>query len=237
MFVENREDLLERGRLVGLFHRRQLAGEARGGRFEDLAFGIGLFRLIIGAEQVAEDGVHFNLQFDAYRDALPAWRFPDMTDHVEYLAQVVQLTIEQEMRKEAGYLRGLRNAEMIVLAARPSMGKTSLAMNICENVALGTNAGGKARLREPLPVGIFSCEMSTDALISRMLCSRARVSLQRVMAGLVNKADATMQLTRAASDLMNAPIYVDDTGGLARSNRTRQASPVCFSSSLIAWVL
>ena len=111
-------------------------------------------------------------------------------------------------------LRGLRNAEMIVLAARPSMGKTSLAMNICENVALGTNAGGKARLREPLPVGIFSCEMSTDALISRMLCSRARVSLQRVMAGLVNKADATMQLTRAASDLMNAPIYVDDTGGL-----------------------
>lgn len=63
-----------------------------------------------GAEQVAEDGVHFNLQFDAYQDALPAWRFPDMTDHVEYLAQVVQLTIEQEMRKEAGYLRSLRVA-------------------------------------------------------------------------------------------------------------------------------
>lgn len=63
-----------------------------------------------GAEQVAEDGVHYNLQFDAYRDALPAWRYPDMTDHVEYLAQVVQLTIEQEMRKEAGYLRSLRVA-------------------------------------------------------------------------------------------------------------------------------
>jgi hypothetical protein len=63
-----------------------------------------------GAEQVAQDGVHFNLQFDAYQDALPAWRFPDMTDHVEYLAQVVQLTIEQEMRKEAGNLRSLRVA-------------------------------------------------------------------------------------------------------------------------------
>jgi hypothetical protein len=63
-----------------------------------------------GAEQVAEDGVHYNLQFDAYQDALPAWRYPDMTDHVEYLAEVVQRTIEQEMRKEAGYLRGLRNA-------------------------------------------------------------------------------------------------------------------------------
>jgi hypothetical protein len=63
-----------------------------------------------GAEQVADDGVHYNLQFDAYQDALPAWRYPDMTDHVEYLGEVVQRTIEQEMRKEAGYLRGLRNA-------------------------------------------------------------------------------------------------------------------------------
>ncbi|WCE94239.1 Fic family protein [Acidithiobacillus ferriphilus] len=63
-----------------------------------------------GAEQVAEDGVHYNLQFDAYQDALPAWRYPDMTDHVEYLAEVVQTTIEQEMRKEANYLRNLRMA-------------------------------------------------------------------------------------------------------------------------------
>jgi hypothetical protein len=63
-----------------------------------------------GAEQVAEDGVHYNLQFDAYQDGLSAWRYPDMTDHVEYLAQVVQSSIEQEMRKEAGYLRSLRTA-------------------------------------------------------------------------------------------------------------------------------
>jgi hypothetical protein len=63
-----------------------------------------------GAEQVAEDGVHFNLQFDAYDEALPAWRYPDMTDHVEYLAEVVRITIEHEMHKEAGYLRGLRLA-------------------------------------------------------------------------------------------------------------------------------
>ena len=63
-----------------------------------------------GAEQVADDGVRFNLQFDAYQDALPAWRFPDMTDHVEYLADVVRLTIEHETRKEAGYLRNLRVA-------------------------------------------------------------------------------------------------------------------------------
>jgi hypothetical protein len=63
-----------------------------------------------GAEQLGEDGVHFNFQFDAYQDALPAWRYPDMTDHVEYLSDIVRVTIEQEMYKEAGYLRDLRLA-------------------------------------------------------------------------------------------------------------------------------
>ncbi len=63
-----------------------------------------------GAQQIAADGVRHNLQFDAYHDALPAWRYPDLTDHVEYLAHVVQQTLEQEMRQEAKYLRSLRRA-------------------------------------------------------------------------------------------------------------------------------
>jgi hypothetical protein len=63
-----------------------------------------------GAEEVADDGVLSNLRFDAYDDALPAWRYPDLTDHVEYLAEVVQSTLEQEMRKEARHLRSLRTA-------------------------------------------------------------------------------------------------------------------------------
>ncbi|MEB0089990.1 MULTISPECIES: Fic family protein [unclassified Pseudomonas] len=62
------------------------------------------------AEQVAEDGVHYSLEFDAYQDALPAWRYPDLTDHVEYLGHVVKVTIELEMRKEADHLRALRLA-------------------------------------------------------------------------------------------------------------------------------
>ena len=63
-----------------------------------------------GPQQVAQDGVRYNLQFDAYADALQAWRYPDLTDHVEYIADIVRLTIEQEMHKEAGYLRSLRLA-------------------------------------------------------------------------------------------------------------------------------
>ena len=63
-----------------------------------------------GPEQIAKDDVRYNLQFDDYADALHAWRYPDLTDHVEYLADIVRVTIEQEMRKEAGYLRSLRLA-------------------------------------------------------------------------------------------------------------------------------
>ena len=82
--------------VLELFSRRLMRKYAEAWRF--------------GAEQVAEDGVRYNLQFDAWQDALPAWRYPDMTDHVEYLAQVVKMTIEQEMHKDADYLRSLRVA-------------------------------------------------------------------------------------------------------------------------------
>ncbi len=109
-------------------------------------------------------------------------------------------------------LQGLRPSEMIVLAARPSMGKTSLAMNICENVAMGKNTGGQASKRHP--VAIFSLEMSTDALVTRMLCSKSGISSHSLVRGFCDKKIATTKLTRAADELNDAPIYVDDTGGL-----------------------
>jgi hypothetical protein len=58
-----------------------------------------------GADQHGEDGVHYNFEFDAYSDALHAWRYPDLTRHVEFLAHALDLTIEQEMRAEAQYLQ------------------------------------------------------------------------------------------------------------------------------------
>lgn len=155
---------------------------------------------------------------DTQKTSMPLWK-DSLNQTMGKIDQILQRKdgitgLSTGFRNLDERIRGLRNAEMVVLAARPSMGKTSLAMNICENVALGTNAGGKVKLREPMPVAIFSCEMSTDSLISRMLCSRARVSIQKVMSGFSNRTDANTKLTRAASDLMNAPIYVDDTGGL-----------------------
>jgi replicative DNA helicase len=80
-------------------------------------------------------------------------------------------------------LRGLAKTDMIVLAARPAMGKTSLAMNIAENAALGK----LAKNNEGVPVGIFSLEMSREQLVRRMLFSNARVSMQAVLKNLTTE--------------------------------------------------
>ena len=114
-------------------------------------------------------------------------------------------------------LKGLRNGEMIVLAARPSMGKTSLAMNIAECVALGRDIYGrpmKGDHNRPHGVGVFSLEMSTESLALRMLCGMAAVPAFQIDQGLINPKKINQQLSRAASDLSKAPLYVDDTGGL-----------------------
>lgn len=106
-------------------------------------------------------------------------------------------------------LQGLRHGEMIVVAARPSMGKTSLAMNIAENVALGKGDPNNTSR----PVGIFSLEMSHEGLVLRMLCSHAEVSAFRLSGGYVS-AVTHGKLTQAASVLLKAPIFLDDTGSL-----------------------
>src|SRR5437660_2024022 len=99
---------------------------------------------------------------------------------------------------------GFHGGEMIVIAARPSMGKTSLAMNIAEHVAVG----------ERLPVGVFSLEMTSESLVLRMLCSRSRVNLRNIRDGFLAERDFP-KLTGAAGKLANAPLFIDDTPGLS----------------------
>jgi replicative DNA helicase len=112
---------------------------------------------------------------------------------------------------------GLHGQEMIVIAARPSMGKTSLAMNIVENVVLEQN----------LPAGVFSLEMSAESLVLRMLCSIARVNLRSIREGFMSEADFP-KLTSAAGRLAKAKLLIDDTAGLsildlrARARRMHQ---------------
>src|SRR5687768_16347432 len=99
---------------------------------------------------------------------------------------------------------GLHGGEMIVIAARPSMGKTSLVMNIVEHVVL----------EEKQPVGVFSLEMTADSLVLRMLCSRSRVNMRNIRDGFLAERDFP-KLTGSAGKLASAPLYIDDTAGLS----------------------
>jgi len=99
---------------------------------------------------------------------------------------------------------GFHAGEMVVIAARPSMGKTSLAMNIAEHVAIDLR----------LPVGVFSLEMTSESLVLRMLCSRSRVNLRNVRDGFLAERDFP-KLTGAAGKLSTAPLFIDDSSGLS----------------------
>jgi len=99
---------------------------------------------------------------------------------------------------------GLHEGEMIVIAARPSVGKTSLAMNIAEHVAL----------EHKIPVGVFSLEMTAEQLVLRMLCSRSRVNLRSIRDGFLAERDFP-KLTGTAGKLASSPLFIDDSSGLS----------------------
>jgi len=114
-------------------------------------------------------------------------------------------------------LMGLQPSDMIILAARPSMGKTSLAMNIAEKVALGEN-----RDKTPRPVAVFSLEMSREQLVRRMICCRARVSSHVLSKGMLTKVNHG-HLIHAADALQKAKIYIDDSAGLSAAELRSRA--------------
>jgi len=98
---------------------------------------------------------------------------------------------------------GLQNSDLVILAARPSMGKTALALNIARNAAVDAN----------IPVAIFSLEMSKEQLSLRMLCSEARIDSSRLRGGFFSMED-WHRLTDAAGILSETPIYIDDSPSL-----------------------
>ncbi|MFH1856260.1 MAG: replicative DNA helicase [Candidatus Omnitrophota bacterium] len=99
---------------------------------------------------------------------------------------------------------GLQASDLIIVAGRPSMGKSSLACNIAEHAALYEKKG----------VAIFSLEMSREQLVQRFLCSHARIDIQKVRSGFLSDS-SWIQLTAAAGKLYEAPIFIDDTPGIS----------------------
>jgi replicative DNA helicase len=102
------------------------------------------------------------------------------------------------------YLSGLQPSDLLILAARPSMGKTAFCLNIVTHVAL----------RERKPVLFFSLEMSKESLVQRMLCSEAEIDAQRIRTGEINEQDFA-KLSRAMGELGDSPIYIDDTASMS----------------------
>lgn len=112
---------------------------------------------------------------------------------------------------------GLQASELIIIAARPSMGKTALAINIAQRAAL--HSGNS--------VGIFSLEMSSESLLRRMLASEARVNMRKIQTGFISREDKE-KLRAAAALLSESRIFIDDTPGIslaemrAKARRLRQ---------------
>ncbi len=98
---------------------------------------------------------------------------------------------------------GLHGGDLFIVAARPSMGKSALALNIAQHVAL--------KLKQT--VAVFSLEMSKESLLTRMLCSAARVDSQRFRAGYLTQEERR-KLNHALHELVEAPLYIDDSAGI-----------------------
>ncbi|MEL7483992.1 MAG: replicative DNA helicase, partial [Planctomycetota bacterium] len=111
-------------------------------------------------------------------------------------------------------LTGLHAGEMIIVAARPSMGKTALALNIAEQVAVGGAALGNKPKADKCPVALFSVEMSKSAVTSRMLSARSGVDSHKMRSGKFTQDDF-QRLIRASGELAEAPIYIDDSPSLS----------------------
>jgi replicative DNA helicase len=140
-------------------------------------------------------------------------------DVVAHIKDVLPTTFEQIEERHANkgslmgvssgfydldtYTSGLQKSDLIILAARPSMGKTAFALNIVAHVGL----------REKKPVLVFSLEMSKEQLVSRLLCSEAEIDAQRIRTGEITDQDFG-RLAQAMGKLGDAPIFIDDSPGM-----------------------
>ena len=178
-------------------------------------------RLIAAAGEILHTAYTSGDDVRAVLDAAQKAVFDVLQDHDSQGARSLHSLLEETMKaiesRREGQLTGLATCfselddrtsglqpgDMVVLAARPSMGKTALALNIAENVALmGT------------PVGVFSLEMGKQQLAERLLCSRSEVDSHRLRRNMINEDDYR-RLAFAVGQLSEAPLYIDDTPGLS----------------------
>jgi len=222
---------------------------AQAGYFIEKVRELALLREIIRAGTSAvEDCYNFSGGIDEFVDQVETKLFTVTQNRVSESAKQMReptreaMNVINKMMMKKGELTGIpsgfkdldqmlwgfQKTEMIILAARPSMGKTSLALNFAEAAALpkrGTPAG----------VLIFSLEMGASQLALRMLCSRARVNMKLLRDGLLSKnGDEQNRLLAAADEFSKAPIFIDDSSAIsimqlrAKARRIHARHPLGF---------
>lgn len=175
-----------------------------GGRiYEELPEGAGVEELL---DTIEADVLKVNSGFGAEAMVPIKTRVHTLVDRIDDIRRGVGMI--SGIRTHFGYFDkmtgGLHYREAVVIAARPSMGKTSLAMNIAWNVAT----------LERLPVGVFSLEMSGDDLTFRLMCAAAEVNFHQIRTGFIADADYG-KLAEAAPKVARAPIHIDDEAALS----------------------
>ncbi len=115
-------------------------------------------------------------------------------------------------------LGGLQSSDLIILAGRPSMGKTALATNIAYNVAKSYRAeqqpDGTMKAADGGIVGFFSLEMSAEQLATRILAEQAEISSEKIRRGMINE-DEFRKLVEVSREMSESPLYIDQTGGIS----------------------
>ncbi len=191
--------------------------------------------LIAAAGQVIEDAHNHHEEAKDILDRAEQLLFQvtdqRISEQAEPIRNLLEETFQQIEEREGHYitgvptgfielddmLSGLQKGEMIIVAARPSMGKTAFGLNVAEHIAT----------REKRPVVFFSMEMSRQAVAQRLLCARARVDSHKLRRGMLADSDRD-KLRDAGGDLHEAPLYIDDTPGMsvlelrAKSRRLRK---------------
>lgn len=181
-----------------------------------------LRRLISAASEISNLAFEENEDIEKILDKAEQKLFAVSQQHLHQnffsLNSVLHATFERidELHREKGKLRGvptgfidldkllggLQRSDLVILAARPSMGKTSLALEIARFVGVNLK----------VPVGIFSLEMSKDQLVDRLLSSQSDVNLFKIRSGNLNEEDFE-KIGQAMGELSEAPIFIDDSAG------------------------
>jgi replicative DNA helicase len=183
-----------------------------------------LRRLLTAASEIAELGFREEEEIDKLLDESEQKLFSVSQKYLKNVFVPVDRLLADaferidELHKQSGKLRGittgfndldnllagLQKSDLIILAARPSVGKTSLALDVARQAAV----------KSKVPVGIFSLEMSKEQLVDRMLCAQSNVSLWRMRTGKLSDRDEDNDFTRIGEGmgvLSEAPIYIDDS--------------------------